>query len=114
MYVKELPNLIVQRQLKKRHKSTEAAPSTANHKQLALAAALKRALRIGFSIGDKVIFKKPRRNPIVGTITDVELDDTRVVFEGNTPVPITVAYMDKKGSMVEVLTAPNRIRKHYV
>lgn len=73
---------------------------------------LERCQRLNLTQGDKVQFKKPKKNPLKGTIVDVETDVARVKWENNTPLLITVAYM-AKGDVYEVGTTSNRIRKIY-
>ena len=43
-----------------------------------------------FKVGDVVRLKKPKRNPIKGTITSIETDATKCVWQSGLPLNITV------------------------
>lgn len=61
-----------------------------------------------FKTGDMVVFKKPRRNKVIGTITHIEEDFTKVSWMngGNTPAILTVQLADKGNQKGIVVKAP--------
>ncbi len=75
-----------------------------------------------FVVGDRVRFKKPKRNPVYGTIADIEENWDMVTWShgGLTPNPITVVIEQSskmeikqlrvKTSVKRIILAANQVR----
>lgn len=67
-----------------------------------------------FSVGDKVVFKKPRNKKICGTIVDIEHNMDKVTWAhgGLSPCNITVD-IDREGGIQRVKTSMRKLIKAF-
>lgn len=92
-------------------KETPNPPTSEDDKTfLSKSAILDRALsKMWFAVGDRVKFKKPKRNPWYGTIVDIERDWTKVTWTQGGLCPNFITLQMEKGPNEKVKTTAKKL-----